>query len=96
MRPSGSQASGEIGRMNLDDRIERAVEGGDRPSRKPSGVPIAIASAKPLATRTRLREREAADALVHLAVLEERLAGRSARDSCHVRTATADRARPSR
>ena len=51
-RPSGSQASGEICRRNWMIGSNAWWNARDRPSRKPSGVPIASASRKPLPTRT--------------------------------------------
>ena len=53
-RPSGSQASGEIGRMTCISGSNMRVSSGDTPSRNPSGVPIATPSRNPAATRTRL------------------------------------------
>ena len=52
--PSGSQASGEIGRSTCMIGSNIRVSIGETPSRKPSGVPIAMPSRKPCATRTRL------------------------------------------
>ena len=51
-RPSGSHASGEIGRMNCTIGSNDWWKRVERPSKKPSGVPIASASTNPLPTRT--------------------------------------------
>ena len=53
-RPSGSQASGEIGRRTCMSGSNMRVSVGDTPSRNPSGVAMAMPSRKPCATRTRL------------------------------------------
>ena len=52
--PSGSQASGEMGRSTcmIGSNIRVSVE--DTPRRNPSGVAIAIPSRNPRATRSRL------------------------------------------
>ena len=52
--PSGSQASGEIGRRiwMIGSNIAMSVR--DTPSRKPSGVAMRDAEEEPFATRTRL------------------------------------------
>ena len=50
-RPSGSHASGEIGRRNCTIGSKEAWNVFDSPSRKPIGVPMSSASAKPFATR---------------------------------------------
>ena len=52
--PSGSQASGEIGRSTCMMGSNIRVSSGDTPRRNPSGVAMAIPSRKPCATRTRL------------------------------------------
>ena len=54
IRPSGSQASGEIGRMICISGSNIRVSSGETPSRKPSGVPMTMPSRKPWATRIRL------------------------------------------
>jgi hypothetical protein len=54
IKPSGSQASGEIGRSTCMIGSKMRVRVFDIPSRKPSGVPIAMPSANPRATRIRL------------------------------------------
>ena len=43
-RPSGSQASGEIGRRNCTIGSNAWWKERDSPSRKPTGVPMAMAS----------------------------------------------------
>ena len=53
-RPSGSQASGEIGRITCISGSNIRVSSGETPNRKPSGVPIAAPSRNPCPTRTRL------------------------------------------
>ena len=53
-RPSGSQASGEIGRMICISGSNMRVMSGETPNRKPTGVPMTTPSRKPWATRIRL------------------------------------------
>ena len=53
-RPSGSQASGEMGRRTCISGSNILVMVGEAPSRNPSGVARAIPSRNPCATRTRL------------------------------------------
>ena len=52
--PSGSQASGEIGRSTCMIGSNILVSVDETPSRNPSGVAIAIPSRNPRATRMRL------------------------------------------
>ncbi len=49
--PSGSHASGETGRRICRTGSNAALNTRDRPSMKPSGVPISSASVNPFATR---------------------------------------------
>jgi hypothetical protein len=54
MSPSGSHASGEIGRSTCMIGSNILVSVDDTPSRKPSGVAMAMPSRNPRATRIRL------------------------------------------
>ena len=54
IRPSGSQASGEIGRSTCITGSSIRASVFDIPRRNPSGVAIAIPSRNPRATRMRL------------------------------------------
>ncbi len=72
-RPSGSQASGEIGRSTCMIGSNMRVSVGDTPSRKPSGVPMRDAEQEAVRHAHQAVVGEQHDALIHLAALGERL-----------------------